>query len=520
VSKEHQFRTLARRKLMFSRHLKQYSLPPLFILVFLLGLRTVEACSCGASPTVLDSYKWADVVVTVSVASVEKAEPEKTAPPGQMSNGENYVDGVKSTTMRVEEVFKGTLKVGAEMVFAQGGGADCIWTFNENEIGKKFLFYLKAFNDSSVWMAGTCGRSSLVDNAGDDLLYLRNLDKVRDKTRISGTLAFRHETGESLVGRKVRIVGPQRTYEVKSDDKGVYEIYDLPAGRYFVEPEIPKGWKVSRFWLGYSPSIDRNAKEGSLTRIPIVLEAKKHAGLDITFEIDNVVRGHIYDPLGQPMKDVCLHLIPSDGTEGKYLGDCSEEDGAFSIDEIPPGAYVIIVNDDGKISSTEPFGTFYYPKVTKRQEATVFNIALGDIVENLDIYPPFAKETVTIEGVMLYSDGKPVVDESVYFKSARKQSASNDEDEDENDARVKTDQKGRFSIKVLKGSRGSLIGSMYSYEGEFENCPKLDRLIKQTKSQVPEITTIPVEIRATTNLYGVELKYGFPWCKKAKSTEQ
>jgi len=102
VSKEHQFRTLARRKLMFSRHLKQYSLPPLFILVFLLGLRTVEACSCGASPTVLDSYKWADVVVTVSVASVEKAEPEKTAPPGQMSNGENYVDGVKSTTMRVE----------------------------------------------------------------------------------------------------------------------------------------------------------------------------------------------------------------------------------------------------------------------------------------------------------------------------------------------------------------------------------------------------------------------------------
>ena len=127
---------------MFSRHLKQYSLPPLFILVFLLGLRTVEACSCGASPTVLDSYKWADVVVTVNVASVEKAEPEKTAPPGQMSNGENYVDGVKSTTMRVEEVFKGTLKVGAEMVFAQGGGANCIWTFNENEVGKKFLFVL------------------------------------------------------------------------------------------------------------------------------------------------------------------------------------------------------------------------------------------------------------------------------------------------------------------------------------------------------------------------------------------
>ena len=103
----------------------------------------------------------------------------------------------------------------------------------------------------------------------------------------------------------------------------------MPAGRYFVEPEIPKGWKVGRFWLGYSPSLDRNAKEGSLHRIPIILEANKHAGLDITFDIDNVIRGHIYDPLGQPMKDVCLDLIPADGTKGKYLADCTEKDGAF-----------------------------------------------------------------------------------------------------------------------------------------------------------------------------------------------
>jgi hypothetical protein len=141
-----------------------------------------------------------------------------------------------------------------------------------------------------------------VDHAGDDLLYLRNLNKVRDKTRISGTLGFRHEGGESLAGRKVRTVGAERTYELKTDDKGVYEIYDLPAGRYFVEPEVPKGWKVGRFWLGYSPSIDRNSEEGSLQKIPIVLEAKKHAGLDIMFEIDNRIRGRLYDPLGQPMK--------------------------------------------------------------------------------------------------------------------------------------------------------------------------------------------------------------------------
>lgn len=501
---------------MLSRHLK----PSLFIFVFLLGLRTAEACSCGGPGTVLEAYDYADVVVIVSAASVEKAEPQKTAPPGQMSNGQNYVDGVKSTTMRVEEVFKGTLKVGAEMVFAQGGGADCIWTFREDDIGKKFLFYLKRFNDESVWVAGTCGRSSRVDHAGDDLLYLRNLNKVRGKTRISGTLDFRHEAGESLAGRRIRIVGAGRTYELKTDDKGVYEIYDLPAGRYFVEPEVPKGWKVGEFWLEYSPSFDPNAKDGSLQKIPIVLEAKKHAGLDIMFEIDNVVRGRIYDPLGQPMKGVCLDLIPSDGTKGGYLADCTEADGVFKIDEIPPGSYVLIVNDDGKITSSEPFETFYYPKATKREEATVFNIGLGDIVENLEIYPPIARETVTVEGVVLYSDGKPAVNEFVFFKSVKKQSAGNDENEYENDGSSKTDLKGRFSIRVLKGAVGSLRGAMNTYPGEYENCPKLDRLIKQSGSGVPEITTPPVEIRATTNLYGVELKYQFPSCKKAKREDQ
>ena len=164
----------------------------------------------------------------------------------------------------------------------------------------------------------------------------------------------------------------------------------------------------------------------------------------------------------------------------------------------------------------EIFGTFYYPKVTKREEATVLNIGLGDIVE-LEVYPPIARETITVEGVMFYSDGKPVADQFVYFQSSKKQSAGNDEDEDENDDRAKTDLQGRFSIKIVKGAKGFLIGEMYTYEGEFENCPKLDRLIKQARSGGQEITTSPVEIRATTNLYGVELKYQFPSCKKAKS---
>ena len=489
----------------------------LLITVFLASTYTANACSCGPLSTVLDSYDGSDVVVIVRAVSVEKVGPEETAPQGQMSNGRNYVDGVKSTTMRVERVFKGTLKIGDEMIFAQGGGANCIWTFTEEDIGKKYLFYLKPFRDSTIWIATTCGRSGNVEYAGDDLLYLNNLDKMRGRTRISGTLSFAKETDESVAGRKIRIMGAGHTYEVKTDKNGVYEVYDVPAGRYSIEPEIPQGWKVDSFWLGYSPSFAGSDKTKSPKKIPIVLADKKHAGLDVRFEIDNAIRGNIYDRLGEPMKGVCLDLIPADGSKGPYLADCTEKNGAFEIHEIPPGSYVMVVNKDGKVTSREPFSTFYYPNVTKREDATVFHIGLGDFVENLQIYPPITAETITVEGVFLYSDGKPVVGESVSFKSAKDTKvAKRVDDDDEDDARAETDAKGRFSIKILKGAKGSLYGAMLTYIGKFETCPKLDRLIKQTGQSVPEIKTPPVEIRAKTNLYGVELRYPFPSCKKAK----
>ncbi len=500
---------------MLSRVLKRYSFLLLCFFVVLLTVRTAEACSCGPLPTVLDAFNSSDVVVVATVVSVEKAGPEQTAAPGYMSNGRNYVDGVKSTSTRVEQVFKGAVKVGDEMIFAQGGGGDCIWTFKDPDVGQKYLFYLHRFQGATRWIASTCGRSNPVDQVQDDLLYLNNLNKVRNKTRISGTIRFYYEGSDSVADRKIRIVGPNRTWELKTDDKGVYEIYDLPAGRYYVEPEVPKGWKVARFWLDYSPSLDRKVKDGPLQKIPIILEAKKHAGLDIVFEIDNAVRGHVYDPLGQPMKDVCLQMLPADGSKGAYLGDCTEADGSFELHQIPPGAYIIVVNKDGEITSRQPFGTFYHPKAAKPEDATVFNIAVGDIVENVEIRPTIEAETVTVEGVLLFSDGKPVADEWVFFKSLRKQGEGDEVKQDRHDAGTKTDLTGWFSIKLLKGVTGYVYGSMHSYVGEYENCPELDRLIKLSVTRVPELTTLPVELTTAANRDGIELRFSFPSCKKA-----
>ncbi len=138
------------------------------------GAQAAKACSCGGKPTVLTEYEWANVVVVVQVTSVEKSE--------------KGVDRVRYTKAIVEEAFKGKIKAGEEIVFGQGGGADCIWTFRETNIGERFLFYLVPMEkEQKLWWAGTCGRSRAVAYAADDLLYLRNMAVVRGKTRLSGT---------------------------------------------------------------------------------------------------------------------------------------------------------------------------------------------------------------------------------------------------------------------------------------------------------------------------------------------
>lgn len=488
-------------------------------LILVIGSRSADACSCGGAGNVLESFESASNVVIVKAVSVEKVGKDEEL---------SRVDGVKSTKMVVEKVFKGKLKVNDEMTFAQGGGADCVWTFNEESIGRRFLFYLdKGDKNRAVWFGFGCGRSNTVEGAADDLLYLNRLSKVHSKTRVSGTIEFEGygslTNKPEVVGRRIKIIGGGKTYNLKTDKNGVYEIYDLPAGKYQIIPEVSKGWKVNGFYLTLNSDLIRNKDEDGedededlIKEFTVNLESKKHALLDFHFEIDNHLRGKIYDPNGRLMKGVCVKLFPPTGvaTPGfnMYKADCTEENGEFKIDEVPPGSYVIVANDEDEITSRTPFRTLYYPGVFELEKAAVINVGIGDSRDELNIQVPQIEELVTVEGTFLYSDGKPVIDESVGFKAEKK-------DKYDGDARAKTDSQGRFLIKILKGMRGKLVGSMYTYIGEFENCPKLEAIIRQQndKSTSYDAKTPEIEINAVENIFDVKLNFPFPGCKKAKN---
>jgi len=79
---------------------RQWLLFSILSCAFLFGAgQTVSACTCAARPTVLDSFDESDEVVIARVISVEKVE--------ETDEQHHYVNGVRSTTMVVDRVFKG-----------------------------------------------------------------------------------------------------------------------------------------------------------------------------------------------------------------------------------------------------------------------------------------------------------------------------------------------------------------------------------------------------------------------------
>ena len=472
--------------------------------------RTANACSCGLKPTVLESYERAKFVVIVQVVSVEKAQESERA-----------VDGIRSTSVIIERVFKGPLHTGDQMTFAQGGGGDCIWTFNEKDIGERFLFYLSdKVKSERFWFAGYCGRSQNAEYAGDDLLYLENMEKARGKTRLSGTLRFSQTSpvqdqqaiDRSLDGKRVRIIGATKTYELTTNPDGVYEIYDLPAGNYVIYPEVPEGLKIdyphgsSRRGEVEERKNDNTPKKPSFQ---VVVESGKHSYFDFGYGVNNAIRGRVLDTAGNGMKDVCVSVVPAQGKPAKYFHeyDCTNKEGSYEIAGIPPGFYVIAINKDGNISSSSPFKTFYYPNVFDLEKAVPVTIVAGQIIENMNIYVPAMEDTITVEGAAFYSDGQPVVEGWVSFKAEKSNNGV------DGDSRSETDSSGRFKLKILKGLKGTLYSELFAYPGKYENCPKIEELL-QSAERGSILRTNAIDVRADANVSNAVLRYPFPNCKK------
>lgn len=486
-------------------------------IVILLSAGDAAACSCRGNPTVKEKFEANPYVGVFKLQSLETAQTE---PDGPISNNGQF---------SVEKVFKGDIKAGDIITFSLRRYGMCSASFGDDPIGKEFLFYVDPQEENGVriWAGSICsGWKDLDDgSARGDLLYLEKLASVKNKTRISGQIeqyfgsAIKGENSEfkPLPNSAVTITGPDgKPHKLKTDEFGFYEIYGLPPGKYRITPAPIRGYRIS--------------SEPGQESVTITLKSKNVVEADISFGIENSIKGRVLSSAGRGMKDVTVWMVPVTGERYEYFSGNAKTDaqGNFTFLSVPAGQYFILANPEGEITPATPFVAVYYPGSARREEAGQISIGAGQYIKGLTITAPKMAETITVSGTLRYEDGKPIADHTVEFRGPP------DKEEEErgyqlSDAEGRTDANGRFSFKILKGQKGVLYSEDYVFEGLYENCPKIDKIIEKIVVQPPDpktgarsfpsalVRTNEIEVDAKDNIENIELTFPFPLCKKKES---
>ena len=467
-------------------------------LLLILPANIVSACLCTPRPNVLEAYDAADEVLIVRVLSVGAVE--------ETPLGNLYLDNSRRTTVRVARVYKGRSNVNDQLDVGQGGAPGCSWQFDPDSTDTEFLVYLKTSEKlGDRWHVSFCSRSNRVEWAREDLLYLDNQEKLRGKTRVSGIYLGTQFSLLDGANRKIRIIGSQKSYETNTDQNGVYEIYDLPPGDYRIEPEIPAGWKFLGWYPRSTTAVHGRFTPGESGRF--VLGPKKHASISMMFRPDNSVAGAIVDPNGNPLPKICARLWKPGHLEGVSDEACTNEKGHFQFDSVVPGTYHLVLNPSGTPSGAEPFPRLFYPGTTQRDKAVLIDVGVGDKVKGINMVIPTMLETVTVEGVLYFSNNRPARNIKVHFLPAAVTKDVN------GSAEAQTDEKGRFSLTVIKGLSGDVGSETFGYAGMFENCPAFDTLVQNSPQKYIAFKAPAIRIDAERDINNLVLRFPFPKCK-------
>ncbi len=141
------------------------------------------------------------------------------------------------------------------------------------------LLYLDKSNKSGVWYYPACTRSSWTKEGIADIKYIENLNECSWKNSFiwNGlsryTYSNQYSNYQPLPNRSIQISGNGKNIEVKTDENGFYEIYDLPAGKYKINVENIEGYKLG--WLDKIESFD------------VAIKPKSHTEQNIIYGIEN-----------------------------------------------------------------------------------------------------------------------------------------------------------------------------------------------------------------------------------------
>jgi protocatechuate 3,4-dioxygenase beta subunit len=220
------------------------------------------------------------------------------------------------------------------------------------------------------------------------------------------------DTGRPLRRAAIRVSASELGGTGKTattDPDGLYEIDELPAGRYTIN--VTRG--------GYLPMQHGQRRFGEGGAPLQIADGEAHDRVDFTLARASSISGRVTDESGQPLAGASLRAMQLQYFEGQRqpvpvggFGSASDETGEFRISGVPPGDVYVMASsretwvDDKDPAITYGFSPSYYPGTTMLGEAQRVRVGVGQDVASIE-FALVPARAATLSGVVLGLDGTP-----------------------------------------------------------------------------------------------------------------
>ena len=257
-------------------------------------------------------------------------------------------------------------------------------------------------------VTGTCSRTRLLTDAGEDLEFLETLSAPgHARAYVYGTITHWERnlaTGAPVdqgpvpdVLVTVHTVGT--AVDAWTDARGRYEL-TVPAGKYEVTARPP---------AGFSPD--------GLHQTIELRDARACFAADFGVRFDGRIRGTVRRSSGEPAERATVEIMAAEavGKTGNIetLRASADASGNYEFRDVPPGRYVVGVDLVRRMDAEVVFPTTFHPGTADVTFATVVQLDGGQQRELEPFAVPPARRTFRLTGTVAFADARPASGVSV-----------------------------------------------------------------------------------------------------------
>lgn len=248
--------------------------------------------------------------------------------------------------------------------------------------------------------------------------------------------------GKPVANTRMILRSDKNLLEAKTDANGNYSFFDVPAGKYHLEADLPQHFEIAQTILSEPVP-------------PVDLPQNACYEHDVEVLQTGRIRGKVIGPGGTPLPYASVELYRPSRYKGdrRSLGWSESQDfekPEFVFEHVAAGDYILVYNDQERIEPIMPYPRMFYPGVRELGQAQIIHVEEGQEISGLEFRVSGGRATRPITVRLVATNGELP---DINYVEARG-----------NDGSYLSEQTlspGVFSIQVFPGIRYEMHGSGY-----------------------------------------------------------